>query len=73
MAAVRTSFALVIRSLTYCGFYCYSLSVTFSGEFKGSAFGLQSEIKAKIKRLVIPFPIEVTIFLLDPSSTDSCQ
>lgn len=56
MAAVRTSFALVIRSLTYCGFYCYSLSVTFSGEFKGSAFGLQSEIKAKIKRLVILFP-----------------
>lgn len=73
MAAVRTSFALVIRSVTFCGFYCYSLSVTFNGEFKGSAFGPQSEVKAKIKRLVIPFAIEVTIFLLDCSSTDSCQ
>lgn len=37
---VRKSLALVIRTLTYCRFCCYSLSVTFNGEFTGTAFGL---------------------------------
>lgn len=71
MAAVRKTSALVIRSLTYRRFCCYSLRVTFNGEFRGSAFVLQSELK--IKGLVIPFAVELTIFLLDCSSIDSCQ
>lgn len=65
MAAMCKSFALVIRSLTYCRFCCYSLSMTFNGEFTGTVFDLQSELRAKMKKLVIPFAIEVTIFLLD--------
>lgn len=72
-AAVRESFALVIRSLTYCRSCCYSLSVTFNGEFTGTAFGLQSELRAKMKKLVIPFAIGGNIFLLACSGIESCQ
>lgn len=73
MAAVCESFALVIRSLTYCRFCCYTLSMTFNREFTGTAFGLQSELRAKMEKVVIPFAIKVTIFLLDCFSIVSCR
>lgn len=43
--------------------------MTFNGEFTGAAFGLQSELRAKMK-LFIPFAIEVTI--LAGSRFESC-
>lgn len=65
MAAVRKSFALVIGFLTHCRFCCYSLSMTFNEEFTDTGFGLQSELREKMKKVVVPIAREMTISLLD--------
>lgn len=54
MAAVHKSFALDIGFLTHCRSCCYSLSMTFNEEFTDTGFGLQSELRAKMKKVVVP-------------------
>lgn len=72
MAAVHKSFALVVGFLAHCRCCCYSLSMTFNEEFTDSGFDLQSELRAKKKKFVVPFAREVTISLLDWSGIESC-
>lgn len=72
MAAVCRSFALVIGFLIPRRCCCYSLSMTFNEEFTDTGFGLQSELRAKMKKVVVPIAREMTVCVLDGCSIESC-